>query len=72
MPREKMHNLGPVTPEMLRAFLADRAGAPDCLCKVAGDGGVPTVFWCVIGLHSGEIRFGRDPLQPDEQRFRFE
>lgn len=62
---------GPLTPEMLRAFLADRQGAPDCLCKAAGDGGVQTVFWCVIGLQRGEIRFGRDPRQPDEQRFRF-
>lgn len=61
----------PVTPAMLRAFLADREGAPDCLCKAAGDGGVQTVFWCVIGLHQGEIRFGRDPQEPGEQRFQF-
>lgn len=62
---------GPVTPAMMRAFLADRAGAPDCLCKAAGDGGVQTVFWCIIGLHRSEIRFGRDPREPDEQRFQF-
>jgi hypothetical protein len=29
---------------MLRAFLADRDGAPDCLCKAAGDGEAQTVF----------------------------
>jgi isopenicillin-N N-acyltransferase-like protein len=62
---------GPVTPAMLRAFLADREGAPDCLCKVAGDGEVQTVFWCIIGLNRGEIRFGRDPRAPHEQHFQF-
>jgi isopenicillin-N N-acyltransferase-like protein len=65
------HRDGPVTPEMLRAFLSDRDGAPNCLCKAPGDGGAQTVFWCVIGLSRGEIRFGRDPREPEEQRFAF-
>jgi isopenicillin-N N-acyltransferase-like protein len=60
---------GPVTPGMLRGFLADRANAPDCLCKI--DGPTRTVFWCVIGLSEGQIAYGRNPQAPEDQRFAF-
>ena len=59
----------PVTPALLRRFLADRAGAPDCLCKIAGD--VQTVFWCMIGLSQRTITYGRDPRDPASQHFAF-
>jgi isopenicillin-N N-acyltransferase like protein len=59
----------PVTAEQLRSFLADRAGAPDCLCKI--DGRVQTVFWCIIGLNQGTIAYGRDPRDPECQHFAF-
>jgi isopenicillin-N N-acyltransferase-like protein len=59
----------PVTPALLRGFLADRAGAPDCLCKVEGT--TQTVFWCIIGLHQGTIEYGRDPREAESQRFAF-
>jgi isopenicillin-N N-acyltransferase like protein len=59
----------PVTPALLRSFLADRAGAPGCLCKV--DGSVQTVFWCIIALRQGAIEYGRDPRERQSQRFAF-
>lgn len=60
---------GPVTPAMLRGFLADREGAPDCLCKI--DGAVRTVFWCIIALGQGRISYGRDPRGVGQQEFAF-
>lgn len=60
---------GPVTPAVLRGFLADRLGAPMCLCR--DDEATRTVFWCIIGLSRGEIAFGRDPRQAEEQHFAF-
>jgi isopenicillin-N N-acyltransferase-like protein len=59
----------PITAELLRSFLADRAGAPDCLCKI--DGRVQTIFWCVIALSHGSIVYGRDPRDPASQGFAF-
>jgi isopenicillin-N N-acyltransferase-like protein len=59
----------PVTPALLRSFLADRAGAPDCLCKI--DGKVQTVFWCIIALNQRTIAYGRDPREPESQHFAF-
>ena len=59
----------PVTPKLLRSFLADRAGAPDCLCKI--DGEVQTVFWCIIELSQRAISYGRDPRDPESQQFAF-
>lgn len=58
---------GPVTPAMLRAFMSDHAGEPDCLCKHAGD--AQTVFWCVIDLSHGAIEYGRgNPCMAGEER----
>ncbi len=54
----------PVTPTQLRGFLADRAGAPDCLCK--DNESVQTVFWCVIGLHQGSDRVWARPARGGE------
>jgi isopenicillin-N N-acyltransferase-like protein len=59
----------PVTAALLRSFLADRAGAPDCLCKI--DGRVQTVFWCIIALSQGTIAYGRDPRDTKSQDFAF-
>jgi isopenicillin-N N-acyltransferase-like protein len=59
----------PVAPALLRSFLADRAGAPDCLCKI--DGEVQTVFWCMIALNQGAIAYGRDPRDLESQHFAF-
>lgn len=61
---------GPVTPAMLKGFLADHANAPDSLCKHQGQS--QTAFWCIINLSGGAIEYG--PGQPCEsagQRFRF-
>lgn len=60
---------GPVTPAMLRGFLADRANAPSALCK--REGSSQTVFWCIIGLSQGRIVYGRDPGEAEEQAFQF-
>jgi isopenicillin-N N-acyltransferase-like protein len=62
---------GPVTPQMLRAFLSDHDGAPASLCRHTGSS--QTVFWCVIDLCHGAIEYGRgNPCQPgNEQRFAF-
>ncbi len=62
---------GPVTPEMLRGFLGDHAGEPDCLCRHAE--GTRTVFWCLIDLNHGAIEYGRgNPCQVgNEQHFAF-
>jgi isopenicillin-N N-acyltransferase like protein len=59
----------PVTAELLRSFLADRVGVPDCLCKI--DGRVQTVFWCIIALSRRTIAYGRDPRDPVSQHFAF-
>ena len=62
---------GPVTPAMLRSFLGDHEGSPDCICR--HDGGTQTVFWCVIDLSHGGIEYGRDnPCRAGgEQHFAF-
>jgi isopenicillin-N N-acyltransferase-like protein len=60
----------PVTAKLLRSFLSDRVGAPDCLCKI--DGRVQTVFWCIIALSQGTIAYGRDPRHPASQHFVFD
>ncbi len=59
----------PVTPDMLRQFLADREYAPDCLCKI--DGPTRTVFWCIIALHQGHIRYGHNPQEATQQEYSF-
>ena len=66
---------GTVTPALLRAWLADHAGAPDSICRhpaasapaprdpsIAAplvEGAVKTVFWVVANVTAGEIRYGR-------------
>jgi isopenicillin-N N-acyltransferase-like protein len=61
---------GPVTPAMLKTFLADHANAPDSLCRHADE--TQTVFWAVIDLTHGAIEFGRgQPCASTPQYFRF-
>jgi isopenicillin-N N-acyltransferase-like protein len=66
-----VNRAGPVTPGMLRSFLADHAGTPGSLCRHTGD--AQTVFWCIIDLCHGAIEYGLgNPCQQGyEQRFAF-
>jgi len=66
---------GTVTPALLRAWLADHAGAPDSICRHPAssapaprnpsvvapliEGSVKTVFWVIADVTAGEIRYGR-------------
>jgi isopenicillin-N N-acyltransferase-like protein len=50
---------GPVTPEMLKAFLSDHANAPYALCR--HDPQTQTVFWAIIDLSHGAIEYGYGP-----------
>jgi hypothetical protein len=62
---------GPITPEMLKAFLSDHANAPYSIC---GHRETPqTVFWCLIDLSHGAIEYGRGQpcLETANQFFRF-
>jgi isopenicillin-N N-acyltransferase-like protein len=61
----------PVTPEMLKTFLADHANAPDSLCRHGGE--TETVFWSIINLTHGAIEYGRgQPCASTPQYFRFD
>jgi isopenicillin-N N-acyltransferase-like protein len=61
---------GPVTPTMLKTFLADHANAPDSLCRHGGE--TETVFWAIIDLTHGAIEYGRgQPCASTSQYFRF-
>ncbi len=61
---------GPVTSEMLKAFLADHANAPNSLCRHEGE--TQTVFWAIIDLTHGAIEYGRgQPCLPASQFFSF-
>jgi len=58
--RELMENRsGPVTPEMLKAFLSDHANAPYALCRHGPQ--TQTVFWAIIDLSHGAIGYGYGP-----------
>jgi isopenicillin-N N-acyltransferase-like protein len=62
---------GPVTPEMLKTFLADHAHAPDSLCRHGDE--TETVFWAIIDLSHGAIEYGRgQPCTAAPQYFRFD
>jgi hypothetical protein len=60
---------GSVTPELLRDALADHTGAPDSLCRHEREGShTKTVFWCLVDVTDGVIRFGRgNPCDSQEQ-----
>jgi isopenicillin-N N-acyltransferase-like protein len=61
---------GPVTPEMLKTFLADHANAPDSLCRHSSE--TETVFWAIIELSHGAIEYGRgQPCASTSQYFHF-
>lgn len=61
---------GPVTPEMLKAFLSDHANAPHALCRHGDE--TETVFWAIIDLSHGTIEYGRgQPCASTAQYFRF-
>jgi isopenicillin-N N-acyltransferase-like protein len=48
---------GPVTPEILKTFLADHANAPHSLCRHGGE--TQTVFWAIIDLTHRAIEYGQ-------------
>jgi isopenicillin-N N-acyltransferase like protein len=67
---------GTVTVEVLRAFLADHEGAPDCLCRHperwGGAEDSATAFWCVADLTDMRITFGRgNPCDSIAQEYVF-
>ena len=66
---------GAVTPEALRAMLADHGSDPAvCRHPRAGqaDGDSVTVFWTVADVSAGEIRYGLGrPCEPGEERYTF-
>ena len=53
---------GAVTPKLLRAWLSDHEGAPDSICRhpatEPGGSTTKTVFWCLVDVTVGEIRYG--------------
>lgn len=61
---------GPVTPEMLKTFLADHANAPDSLCRHSEE--TVTAFWAIIDLRHGAIEYGGgQPCASTPQYFHF-
>jgi len=64
---------GSVTPAVLRAWLADHAGAPDSICRhpgvaaeaaagevvAGGETATKTVFWAIADVTAGEVLYGR-------------
>jgi isopenicillin-N N-acyltransferase-like protein len=61
---------GPVTPAMLKTFLADHINAPDSICRHGGE--TETVFWAIIDLTHRAIEYGRgQPCASTPQYFRF-
>ncbi len=61
---------GPVTPTMLKAFLADHANAPNSLCRHEGEN--QTVFWAIINLTHNAIEYGSgQPCGSVAQHFHF-
>ena len=63
---------GSITPDALRAMLADHATDPPICRHEAAEERSKTVFWCVADVTVGEIRFGRgNPCASEEQRYRF-
>jgi hypothetical protein len=64
---------GAVTPERLRAFLADHATEPPiCRHERAGVEGSATVFWCVADVTAGQIHYGLGrPCEPGQECYRF-
>jgi isopenicillin-N N-acyltransferase-like protein len=69
--RELMENRsGPVTPEMLKAFLSDHANTPYALCRHGPE--TQTVFWAIIDLSHGAIEYGYGPpCSSTSQHFSF-
>jgi len=67
---------GSVTVEMLRGFLADHEGEPDCLCRHPernpGPSRSGTSFWWVADLTEMRLQFGRgNPCDSVAQEYRF-
>lgn len=65
---------GTVTPDGLRALLADHETKPDSLCRHPEFGApdVKTVFWCVADVTEGRITFGRgNPCDSRTQEYVF-
>ncbi|MEX2407192.1 MAG: hypothetical protein WD834_07610, partial [Actinomycetota bacterium] len=64
------------TVEMLRGFLADHEGEPDCLCRhperTPGPSRSGTSFWWVADLTDMRLQFGRgNPCDSVAQEYRF-
>lgn len=65
---------GSVDAAMLRAFLSDHEGAPDCLCRHPEEfgGRSATAFWCIADVTEMRVRFGRgNPCDSVEQEYAF-
>ncbi len=66
---------GTITPEALRAMLADHATDPS-LCRHVRPGGDEadsvTVFWSVTDVTAGQISYGLGrPCEPGEEHYTF-
>jgi isopenicillin-N N-acyltransferase-like protein len=66
---------GAITPDRLRALLADHETKPDSICKHP-EFGTPTsktVFWCVADVTDGRVRYGRgNPCDSVAQEYVFD
>jgi isopenicillin-N N-acyltransferase like protein len=60
----------PVTPNMLKQFLADHVNEPDSICRHTGK--TQTVFWAVLALTRRSIEYGSgQPCASTPQYFSF-
>jgi isopenicillin-N N-acyltransferase-like protein len=67
---------GTIDVDMLRAFLSDHEGKPDCLCRHPELWGGPndsaTAFWCIADVSEMRVLFGRgNPCDSVAQEFVF-
>ena len=67
---------GTIDVEMLRAFLSDHEGKPNCLCRHPELWGGPndsaTAFWCIADVTDMRVVFGRgNPCESIAQEYRF-
>lgn len=63
---------GSITPDALRAALADHASRPSICRHDDGAETTTTAFWCLADVTQGDIRYGRgNPCRDGEVRYRF-
>jgi isopenicillin-N N-acyltransferase like protein len=68
------HPPGSITPDILRTILSDHENQPDELCRHPefGHPESKTVFWCVVDVTEGRVRYGRgNPCDSMEQEYAF-